>query len=53
MASLPHILSLNLGSQTIALGEFRAQPNGGLVLENYELRETLVDIGTEAMRYNQ
>jgi len=47
-----HILSLNLGSQTIALGEFSAQPNGGLVLENYRLRETVADIGTEGMRYS-
>jgi type IV pilus assembly protein PilM len=47
------ILSLNLGSQTIALGEFRAQPNGGLVLQNYRLCETPVDTATEGIRYTQ
>src|SRR4051812_4600268 len=51
MAKLARILSLNLGSQTIALGEFRAQPGGGLVLHNYRFRETLADVATEGMRY--
>src|ERR1700736_5430366 len=51
MAVATRILSLNLGSQTIALGEFRAQPNGGLVLHNYRLHETPVDTATEGMRY--
>src|ERR1700761_908540 len=51
MAASTHILSLNLGSQTIAMGEFQAQPNGGLVLENYRLRENVTDTGTEGMRY--
>src|SRR5438874_1796455 len=53
MATANRIVSLNLGSQTIGLGEFRAQPNGGLVLHNYRLRETLVDIASEGMRYTQ
>ena len=52
MPAATHILSLNLGSQTIALGEFSSQPNGGLVLENYRFRETVTDIGTEGMRYS-
>ena len=51
MAAATRILSLNLGSQTIALGEFRAQPSGGLVLQNYRLHETSVDTATEGMRY--
>jgi type IV pilus assembly protein PilM len=46
------ILSLNLGSQTIALGEFRAQAGGGLVLQDYRFHETLADLGSEGMRYS-
>ena len=52
MAAATRILTLNLGSQTIALGDFRAQPNGGLVLHNYRLHETLADASTEGMRYS-
>jgi type IV pilus assembly protein PilM len=37
------ILSLNLGSQSIELAEFRALPDGGLVLGGYHTRELLVD----------
>ena len=43
MATSTRILSLNLGSQTIGLGEFRTQPNGGMVLQDYRLREILSD----------
>src|SRR5919106_3151273 len=53
MAITNRILSLNLGSQAIGLGEFRAQPNGGLVLQGYRLRETLTDGASEGMRYAQ
>jgi type IV pilus assembly protein PilM len=37
------ILSLNLGSQSIELAEFRALPDGRLVLRGYHARELLVD----------
>jgi type IV pilus assembly protein PilM len=37
------ILSLNLGSQSIELAEFRALPDGGLVLRGYRTRELFVD----------
>jgi type IV pilus assembly protein PilM len=37
------ILSLNLGSQSIELAEFRALPDGGLVLQGYRSRELLLD----------
>jgi type IV pilus assembly protein PilM len=47
------ILSLNLGSQTIGLGEFRTQPNGGMVLQDYRLREILMDGAGEGLRYAQ
>jgi type IV pilus assembly protein PilM len=53
MAVPKRILSLNLGSQTIGLGEFHAQPNGGLVLQNYRLQENLTELAGEAMRYPQ
>ena len=52
MATATRILTLNLGSQTIAIGDFRAQPNGGLVLHNYRLHETLADVASEGMRYS-
>ena len=35
MSASPRILSLDLGSQSVGLAEFRAQPNGGLVLTGY------------------
>jgi hypothetical protein len=37
------ILSLNLGSQSIELAEFRAGANGGLTLHGYHTREILAD----------
>src|SRR5438105_7626559 len=52
MSATTRILTLNLGSQTIALGEFRAQPGGGLILQDYRFRETLADTATEGMRYS-
>lgn len=51
MPAATRILTLNLGSQTIALGDFRAQAGGGLVLHNYRLHETLADIASEGMRH--
>src|SRR3954468_22414656 len=53
MAASPRIISLNLGSQTIGLAEFQAQPHGGLVLRQYRLREVLTDASNEAARYVQ
>ena len=43
MTKSKRIISLNLGSQTIGLAEFQAQAQGGLVLQNYRLREALID----------
>src|SRR5258708_30640648 len=37
------LITLNIGSQTIGLAEFRAQDQGGLVLLNYRFRETPFD----------
>lgn len=53
MAAANRILSLNLGSQTIGLAEFQAQPNGGLVLNGYRLREILADPANEGARNTQ
>ena len=50
MAASPRIVSLNLGSQTVGLAEFRTQANGGLVLGGYRLREV---VGDEAARNAQ
>src|SRR5207253_9125121 len=53
MAVPTRILGLNLGSQTIGLGEFRTLPNGGLVLQAYRLREIVMDAAGEGLRYAQ
>ncbi len=53
MAVAPRIVSLNLGSQTLGLAEFEAQPNGGLVLTGYRLHEILADPATEMDRNRQ
>jgi type IV pilus assembly protein PilM len=53
MAALTRILSLNLGSQTIGLAEFRTLPNGGLILHAYRLREIVMDAAGEGMHYTQ
>jgi hypothetical protein len=37
------IITLNLGSQSIELAEFRAQPSGGLILCGYRSCEFLAD----------
>lgn len=47
------ILALNIGSQSVGVAEFQAQPHGGLVLLQHRLREVLVDASAEAMRYGQ
>src|SRR6266571_3416375 len=53
MTKATRIISLNLGSQTIGLAEFEAQPQGGLVLQNYRLREVLIDPAGEEIRRTQ
>lgn len=50
MAATSRILSLNLGSQTVGLAEFRTQAQGGLVLVGYSLREILAEAGNETAR---
>ena len=53
MALPTRIISLNLGSQTIGLAEFRVQAHGGLVLLGYRLREVPVEAAGEEMRRTQ
>ena len=43
MAAPNRILSLNLGTQTVALADFKKGQNGGLVLTNYRTSELLAD----------
>jgi type IV pilus assembly protein PilM len=53
MAATTRIFCLNLGSHTIGLAEFEAQPNGGLALNGYRLREILADPANESARNPQ
>ncbi|HEX8678315.1 MAG TPA: type IV pilus assembly protein PilM, partial [Chthoniobacterales bacterium] len=53
MAAGTRIVSLNLGSQTVGLAEFRTQANGGLVLTGYRFRELLAEVGNDAARNAQ
>src|SRR4051794_32648729 len=53
MAGATRIVSLNLGSQTVGLADFRTQPNGGLVLVGYCFRELLAETGNDAARNAQ
>src|SRR5260370_9713315 len=53
MAKPMRIISLNLGSQTIGLAECKAKVEGGLVLQNYRLREVSIDPAGEEIRHTQ
>ena len=53
MAAATRIVSLNLGTHTVGLGDFHAEPNGGLVLNGYRLREVLADPANESARNAQ
>src|SRR6266571_932668 len=52
-AAATRIVSLNVGSQTLGLAEFRMQPQGGLLLHDYSLREILAEPAGETMRQAQ
>ena len=49
MARSTRLISLNLGSQTIGLAEFRVEAHGGLALMDYRFREIPVDPTGERM----
>src|ERR1700730_11363319 len=53
MPAAPRIITLNLGSQTIGLAEFRAQPHGGLVLQGCRLRELVVEAADDGVARSQ
>jgi type IV pilus assembly protein PilM len=53
MSPRTRITTLNLGSQSIELAEFRTQSRGGLVLCGYRSRELLADPAREATRHTQ
>lgn len=53
MAIASRLISLNLGSQTMGLAEFRVQAHGGLVLLDYRLREMSSDPTSDEMRRAQ
>ena len=53
MAISSRLISLNLGSQTMGLAEFRVQAHGGLVLLDYRLREVSTDPTSDEMRRAQ
>ncbi len=53
MVASTRIVSLNVGSQTVGLAEFRPQANGGIVLAGYQLREILAEAGNEPVRNAQ
>jgi type IV pilus assembly protein PilM len=50
MAISPRLISLNFGSQTVGLAEFRVQAHSGLVLLDYRLREAPLDPATGQRR---
>src|SRR5690349_8214894 len=43
MPATARLITLNLGSQTVGLAEFRVQADASLVLLNYRFRETPLD----------
>jgi type IV pilus assembly protein PilM len=47
------ITTLNLGSQSIEVAEFRTRPQGGLILHSYRSREILADPTREGTRQMQ
>jgi len=53
MAAATRILSLNLGSQTVGLADFKAGAKGGLVLNGYQTRELMADPAADASRNAQ
>jgi type IV pilus assembly protein PilM len=53
MSPRARIITLNLGSQSIELAEFRTQRQGGLILHGYRSRELLADSTREGTRHMQ
>ena len=53
MSAPKRIVTLDLGSQTIGLAEFRVQADGSMVLEGYRRREVVAEPAGEGMRQPQ
>ena len=53
MAAPKRILSLDLGTQSVSLAEFRSEANGGLVLHTYRSTELMADPAMDATRHAQ
>jgi type IV pilus assembly protein PilM len=53
MAATNRTRVLNLGMQTVTLGEFQASPDGSLTLLNFESTELMADAGADATRPGQ
>lgn len=53
MAASNRILALDLGTQTVAIAEFQAEKDGGLVLLNYKTGELLGDPAVDSTRLAQ
>jgi type IV pilus assembly protein PilM len=53
MAAPKRILSLNLGTQSVGIAEFKADAGGGLTLLSYQLTELLADPAADASRLSQ
>src|SRR5437868_8459103 len=47
------ILTLNLGSQAVSVGDFRPQSGGGLVLRDYKRRDLAIESPGEPVRHAQ
>jgi len=50
MSPRTRITTLNLGSQSLELAEFHAQPRGGLILHSYCSRDLAIDPASEGTR---
>lgn len=53
MAKPSHILTLNLGMQTVSMAEFEALPGDGLRLIGFQEAEMILDPGADATRPDQ
>ncbi len=53
MAATNRTRVLNLGMQTVTLGEFQVSPDGSLTLLNFESTELMADPGADATRSGQ
>src|SRR5438445_504524 len=53
MPRVARILTLNLGSQAISVGDFRPQSGGGLVLRDYKRRDLAIESPGEPVRHAQ